>query len=55
MPLAATRMQLEIITQHEMNQKEKHQHCVISLTRGVYHSTQMNLFTKEKQIQACGC
>ena len=35
MPLAATWMQLEIMVQSEINQKEKHKYCVISLIHGV--------------------
>ena len=60
MPFAATRMQLEIIIQSEVNQKEKDKYHIIAIIRGISNTTQMNLSMKQKEThrhggQTCGC
>ena len=52
MPLAATRMQLEIIILSEVNQKDKDKYHMISLIRGIENMVQMNLSTKQKQTHS---
>ena len=51
MPFAATWMQLEIIILSEVSQKEKDKYHMISLIRGIYNMTQMNLSVKQKQTR----
>ena len=60
MPFAATWMDLEIIILSEVSQKEKDKYHMISLICVIQNMTQMNLFTKQKQIhrhreKTCGC
>ena len=58
-PFAATWRDLEMIIPSEGSQKKKDKHHVISLTRGIKNTTQMNLLTKQKtdsqREQTCGC
>ena len=49
MPVAAIRMQLEIIILSEVSQKEKDKYHMISLICGISNMTQMNLSMKQKQ------
>ena len=50
MPLAATRMDLEIITLSEVSHRDKDKYHMISLICGILKKKiQMNLFTKQKQ------
>ena len=42
-------MQLEIIIQSEVSQKEKDKYPVISLIRGIQNMAQVNLSTQQKQ------
>ena len=50
MPLAATRMDLEIIILSKVSQTEKDKYLMISLIgRILKEMIQMNLFTKKKQ------
>ena len=49
MPLAATRMDLEIITLSEVSHRDKDKYHMISLICGILKKKiQMNLFTKQK-------
>ena len=50
MPSAATWMELEILTLSAVSQKEKDKYHMISLISGIYHTTQMNLFTEKKRM-----
>ena len=43
-------MDQEVIILGEVSQKGKDKHHLISLTCGIYNITQVNLFTKQKQI-----
>ena len=49
MPFAATWMQLEIIIQSEINQKEKDKYHMIAIICGISNMTQMNLSMKQKE------
>ena len=48
-PFAATGMDLEIIILSEVSQKEKDKHHMLSLTCGIYNTTQTNISMKQKQ------
>ena len=49
MPFAAIWMDLEIIILSEINQKEKDRYHTMSLTYGMYNTTQVNLPIKRDQ------
>ena len=49
MPPAATWIDPEMIILSEISQKEKDKHHMISVICGIENTTQMNLFTKQKQ------
>ena len=51
MPFAAMWMDLEIVLLSEISQKEKDKYHVRGLKCGIQNSTQLNLSTKEKQMQ----
>ena len=58
MPFAAAWLDLEIIILSEVRKKDKYH--MISLLCGISHTTQMNLFTNQKQThrhrkQTYGC
>ena len=60
MSFVAPWMDLEVIILSEVSQKEKNKYHMISLIGGIKNMTQMNLSSKQKQIQrpkeqTCGC
>ena len=50
MSLATTWMDLKMIIQSEVNQKEKDKYHMMSVIHGISSMTQMNLSTRQKQI-----
>ena len=46
-------MDLEIVIQSEVRQKEKNKYCIISLHGKPRKMVQMNLFAKQKQSYRC--
>ena len=60
MPFAAAWIQLAITILSEVSQKEKDKYHMITLIYGISNRAQMNLSTKQKQIQrhrdeTCDC
>ena len=60
MPLARAGMDLKVIILSEVSQTGKDKYCRVSLICGIWNMTQMNKFTKRKQVhrhgeQTCGC
>ena len=49
MSLATTWMDLKMIIQSEVNQKEKDKYHMMSVIHGISNMTQMNLSTRQKQ------
>ena len=47
-PCAGIRMDLEIMTLHEISQMEKDKYYMISLSCGILKMIQVSLFTKQK-------
>ena len=51
MPSAATGMDLEIIILSEVKQREKDEYHMVSLSCGIWNTTQMNSTAKQNQTQ----
>ena len=54
MPSAELWIDLKIVLQSEVSQKERKRYYVVSLVCGSTNMIQMNLFAKQKQSHRCG-